>query len=776
MTLPKHTSPDLDNHSDKIASAPYNFIPLPDTVVRAVESPDQLPEHHKLLDSLHSGHIDVEIETMSPLYIRSAEPAKSFRQGPDSVNPDSTFNDDDFRSKSKNRPEFFHRGDPNQPIIPGSSLRGMLRSVVEIACHGKMTRITDQQQFFRSMDMSSLQTHYVGRMKGNVRCGFLQNRREGFVIVPTSGYRVPHTELRDNDLYKGKGANRIPRWNRSNSLGQNARVYFLENNGTVSKIRSATGQRPGGYKYGMLVLSGAMGTRGKITAKQHDYVFEINNTEGGVIPVPDEMVDRFNDDDQITKWQQDAYPIDRPSPESRKKKGALVTYPKDPGDPVFYLMEEKEGKEKLTFFGRTRMFRLPYEKSPRDLVPEKTHRSPEIIDFAEALFGYVRDSDEIKKLEFAPQGSAARAYAGRLSVGDAVVLPGQTHLHLEPVVPHILSSPRPTAFQHYLTQNPDYNSKNWSKELLHYDSHPDDVTIRGFKRYWPQGERRPDQFAETNIKPRSSQHTYIRPIRAGVRFRFRVHFESLNSAELGALCWAIQPIGKEGRDYVHMLGMGKPLGLGAVKVRRVDLNCADLSSRYRTLFSSDSWAAPSRDISIDDVRNSFEKKILESTGGAASTLADVPRVAYLLKMMEWDGAPAARPEPAGMYLDDEYRPNTRYMNLDEYKHRFVLPDPRAFDGHLPDAARTIKQVNVGDKLQNVSKNTSGILAKVVGFERNMLLVKLHIVGYEDLVFKVGGTNGPEFVDEGSWITVDVADWNKKKKRINNVTNPRRTDL
>ena len=116
------------------------------------------------------------------------------------------------------------------------------------------------------------------------------------------------------------------------------------------------------------------------------------------------------------------------------------------------------------------MFRLVYDRRPIDLIPAQL-RSPEVIDFTEALFGFVRDDDELKQMSPQPkQGEKGRSYAGRVFVGDATLNPGQQDIWL-PVnapdgilEPAILASPKPTSFQHYLTQ-PNPNDRAASSSI-----------------------------------------------------------------------------------------------------------------------------------------------------------------------------------------------------------------------------------------------------------------------------------------------------------------------
>ncbi|MCS6805504.1 MAG: TIGR03986 family CRISPR-associated RAMP protein, partial [Blastocatellia bacterium] len=456
--------------------------------------------------------------------------------------------------------------------------------------------------------------------------------------------------------------------------------------------------------------------------KSKEFIFFLPADHAEEISVPDEMIERFQDDDQITQWQERAFPKDKPDPNCRDRNGMVRKNPPEPGDPVFFLREN----EQLTFFGRAQMFRLPYTQRPIDLVPPELRR-PEDIDYAEALFGFVRTKKELAEMkqrgviqEIPKQGDKRRAYAGRVFVTDAVLEDGQSDYWLspDPITPKILATPKPTAFQHYLVQTGDNKS-----QLKHYGSPtPQDTIIRGHKRYWHQGlssdegltldrireliedERaRLHQLAET-----STQHTQFKPVKPGVKFTFRVYFENLCDRELGALCWTLHPLGDSSKEYCHHLGMGKPLGMGAVKLEAT-LHLTNRSTRYGTLFDGDNWqtgaTASSESLSdrgtLEARVKDFEQHVLETLGHSATGhhLSEVKRIGMLLKLMEWPGFRAVppipgQPAPNNCVITENgvQRPNTRYMMIElpgvsgsgrnEYRDRPVLPDPCAFDSSI----------------------------------------------------------------------------------------------
>ena len=129
------------------------------------------------------------------------------------------------------------------------------------------------------------------------------------------------------------------------------------------------------------------------------------------------------------------------------------------------------------------MFRLPYKLSPMRLLPESLSGSIEKYDLAEALFGYV------------PQNKNGRKQvAGRLLISDAIMTGNIKDALMEEMHLKVLSSPKPTAFQHYLTQDKPNNPDT----LSHYNSPSTVTTLRGHKFYWHKGTVTEDDYRATD--------------------------------------------------------------------------------------------------------------------------------------------------------------------------------------------------------------------------------------------------------------------------------------
>lgn len=484
MTLPRQKRGISGNRK---AHAPYNFVPLPERMSLVFGKSDldaqpteeankvlnRLPAHNRYsTQKLLTGFLTVGLKTLTPLYVRGMFPLSRFLVQEEGKEPAN-----DYRLLLKNQPEFFHTHDPNEPIIPGSSLRGMLRTLVEIVSYGKIMRVSERKLFFRTVDDTAVGIHYRNRMGGNVETGFIRQKDGRYYIKVCSMARVKRSLLVTNpaDLYDGRPPNRTPQWDPAQIWRQYMQVWaLLDGEGNVSNINVDEPDNDD-YLPARLVITGDM------QDKKREFLFFEPDDDAEEVDVSEDIVDRFHDDDQITQWQQKAFDKDKPRRNWRKRDGMLRTMLNSLGDPVFFLREN----EKLTFFGRAGMFRLPYLNRPLDLVPIAL-RHPLDVDIAEAMFGYVRTGDELKVMRDAgvytqeqfQQGNKPRAYAGRVFVTDAVLDPNQELPHVEETfTPKILAIPKPTSFQHYLVQQDEHKDK-----LSHYDDQK--TVIRGHKLYW----------------------------------------------------------------------------------------------------------------------------------------------------------------------------------------------------------------------------------------------------------------------------------------------------
>lgn len=261
-------------------------------------------------------------------------------------------------------------------------------------------------------------------------------------------------------------------------------------------------------------------------------------------------------------------PLGTASPTERAKSKEWL----QEGDLVFFDVDESATRvTRLSFSGVWRLA-VPgtlddsIEKIAPHLAPLRDSRNR--LSPAECLFGMVRerkDSAHQKETDPLP------ALASRLRFSEAALEPNSAAQWEPPVTLQILSSPKPPSPAFYFSAKQPVTkrdldlTRNGPNGRKHYLHHP------------------PAQIAAKLYESRHQdrdlrkQKVRIRPLKPGNRFTFHIDFENLSGAELHLLLTSLQP----SPSFDHRLGMGKPLGLGSVRLDILELGLIDRCARYR---------------------------------------------------------------------------------------------------------------------------------------------------------------------------------------------------
>ncbi len=580
--------PSTEGYLDE-AFAPYNFVPLNDRVVPA----EKIPEFDIYHNDRYTGYIDLEIETKTPLYIRDTLNPKEMKEKAEN---ERQIKDGKTREVYVN-PDFFSPGDIVR--IPGSSLRGMIRTMVEIVSWGKFGFFDDKRLYYRGLaDMSSLRKEYQQHMSS-----FDINRRKTTYKM-SAGYL--YKEGLRYYIEPAVGFHPIPK--------KKAREYLRERYQTFTFHK---------VEDGYIVISGDMQN------KKHDWLIKGPNKDAMRINVlPADIQDYKNDSGR------------------HKDVPNLLKLASEGKVPCFYIRyRDKAGQERVSF-GHTAIFRLAYEKTIGDHIPGQL-KDERVNDIANAIFGNEKD------------------HASRVFFEDALWEGRKEDVLMGEVVPKILSTPKPTTFQHYLEQRED-NLKDHPKNLAHYNSaNP----IRGYKLYWHRDASDWITDDKEQIMRQISQYTKINPVKPGVTFKGRIRFENLSEVELGALLFALDlPSG-----CCHKLGMGKPLGLGSINIKPT-LFISDRTARYSSLTAE--WE-DLRSTDLNPYKKTFEDYILRNINdNTKQGLWQTDRLKELKAMLDFQNKPD---NEKTRYMEIERLVNGKKTN--EYKTRLVLKRPTLIKGN-----------------------------------------------------------------------------------------------
>jgi CRISPR-associated protein (TIGR03986 family) len=548
---------------DRAGRAPYNFVPLP-TRPKWYHAPPPRDRFY-LEPERYSGHIDLEITALSRFYIRGMRTIQEFTE-------------DSAKERNKQRvqrPLPFTTCE-GQVTIPGSSLRGMVRTMVEILGASPLDPInSDHQLFYRAVAaddsprMGSFDPNAVAYKKrlsaggGRhddparpiARAGYVTGSAGAWTITPAQDpgwYRVETTVLDEADAYHNEARPPVPIWFEAppkEEVGE-----YHNHRGTFYKlriVRKISRQPVQGYQCGQLVRSEFM--KGK-------YMQWIVGPKGnGKVTMDRQDVDAYLFDAQ------------RHSDAPQKFSDAAEHVP------CFYVTwKDFSGREHVSI-GHTGYFRLPYEKLVGMANPCGREQGEQRWDLAQAIFGRTRRSSGTNKRS----GAATRVF-----FEDATAV----NAKLSQEIDVVLGSPKLTTYENYLRQedNSIENSIHWDGQCKLEEEkpvvrNPDKAVVRGWKGYMHRGDDAPFQKVgdDPRQKDQSKVSTKFVPCAKDTALTSRIRFTSLDPVELGALLTALDLPD----NHAHKIGMAKSLGFGSIRVA-TRLTLIDRDNRYSGFFTA----------------------------------------------------------------------------------------------------------------------------------------------------------------------------------------------
>ena len=589
------------------ASASYNFVRLPNHVIPAEfydgnfegVTKDVMDAYrdHVTQTGTHTGYIDLTITTETPLFIG----------GP---------------SKQEDTTPLEFYGGQNNPTIPGSSLKGMVKEIFKIVTASSfrpyqrgtgLGDFEDRYLYFRDIAsaIKPLKNYYAERMMTTLPCGdgpSVPKAKPGFII-----------QTIDNNYFV------VP--------SSMKKYSYLNNDGMERKMNAPSIDWTDKY---VNIHTGAMRSKKSYMRITKPCTF------GKRIPIPQSCIESYADD-------KNRGTLDLLDKKIGKSDDAAKSYTRceDIKFVVPCFFTEKDGL--VEHFGHGRFYRIAYDLKISDHLPNSLERHNNGVDLCDSVFGYGDN------------------WAGRVSFSDAHV---QGTLKMCPSdYPHPLMGPNPTSFQLYLEQNvDDHNTYNhWGHEH---------ASLRGYKMYWHQPLAKAKDWTRTAEEKEIKGTRKIRPVDRGVTFTSRIHFERLSDVELGALLMALnldKYSGGQRRTY-YKLGMGKSIGFGSVKLD-TEVTIFDNNSRYAVLFEHDAWNTGKSTTDSEECVKAFttyRDDVLGADKPAYNAMLD-----DLYMMMDWNIANG--PNAAKNWIDGISMMTIKNNKMDErIKYRSKLDMPKSF--------------------------------------------------------------------------------------------------
>ena len=421
----------------------------------------------------------------------------------------------------------FSRSPDGEPAIPGSSLKGMLRNVLEIASFGRFGQVEDQKLGVR--DISPAGKFYKDVMIKDVKAGWLEFADGVWSIRPCEFSRIHSDRLvevvgceknswedcetaveRYNLIFEAKGFH-------------NPEFAFNHEPIGLKKGFSIAEPNRNGICQGRLVVTGQPGN------KKFDFVFHAVSSSQITVP-SDVMSGFFQIHENGAEWQF-----------WQEQLQSNVGLPL--GIPVFFHKKQ----DTVSSLGLAMMYKLPYKHSLHDAIghTQPAHLNESLVDLCDLVFGYLGD-DERDGLR------------GRVNIGMALMPKPAVFSWTQATV---LNSPKPTFYPAYIRQ-----TGNSFRQLMEPQAE-----LAGWKRYPVKKER----ILPPPDKSKPTVQVKLEVLPSGSEFTFPIRVHNLRPVELGALLWTLDFGGDA--SLRHSLGTGKPYGLGqvALSVRQCRLRHND---------------------------------------------------------------------------------------------------------------------------------------------------------------------------------------------------------
>ena len=527
--------------SDRFVN-PYNFIPVVGKKRKAYET--------SLGEKLYTGAITYSLTTKTPLIIPATNNQNAFTKNSkgDNLVGKNEHKSYDFYSYNDSVEGEKKDKTYEEPVIPGSEIRGMLRSVYETLTDSCMSILNEDPiiakrtaEIFKAgllkienngitlyeaenviyrpeRDFTKKYYSIEMRPEGakvyfDLKSAKRINRDTGRVITPLTSKisdQVKGSLNQEGYLIKGvKG----PDNSNKEKEKHNCHIFFLKNNAKVKGVFSSAD------KDALLSVISSYQSQDEHKDDYEEYrkcfmSFYTKGVEGDCFPVYySEISDCMNNGNKIIYY----------SPAAITKELATHTVSDRAGD------------------------WLPC-KNKDSLCP------------ACNLFGMV--------------GEKGSAKASSVRVADAYLkrqMEDFSKLYEEVTTLQALNSPKISNSEFYL-KKPTKNATFWTYDYYIEDGKihfykPDEIIIRGRKFYWHQPEMEIRCFEPDNM------NVTVRPLKKGVKFTGKVFFESITKKQLDQLIFIIN--GGENSRFDYKMGMAKPLGYGSVhtEVDNVELRC-----------------------------------------------------------------------------------------------------------------------------------------------------------------------------------------------------------
>ena len=546
---------------------PYTFIGLEKKVNRSAGSAGNAGENK------FTGMLHCTLETLSPLFIPNTTNEHMFPHKDSDIARHHT-------NASKTDPKSFEfygyenlekdenkNGAPFCPIIPGSSIRGMIRSAYEAVTNSCLSTTDPKTPLHKRTN-----TPYTNY--GIVKDGKLYAAHKALIVPTTDNGRCiegfsfadKNPSVNGTRLLNGKPTKAIAKIKRS-SISPWQEIYVTlsaENDTYVTSDKTTkegkiikghpTGHRKvvnysinsaekNSHEYtGYYIMSEPFGTGYN---KHFDAVIYGDSNRKPIRVLQKDEIDELEKAKTLVKLYQN------------KKDNVYQGFAETNPMPVYYEIVG-EGDDSFVYLSPACISKEVFTRTVHGILEQQGEFNPcvsvENLCTACSLFGMVGKND---------------ALASRVSFRDAAPPTKGTpdkwdKWYDDLFTMAILGTPQISAVEFYMEDpGAQYSTYNYDYAVINKHKKPlkdNQVKLRGRKFYWHSKKPLPADIKNDNPK----QLWTVRPVSKNKKFTFEVAFDSLTLEELSSLYWVLT-IGNNAA-HAHKLGHGKPIGFGSVQI------------------------------------------------------------------------------------------------------------------------------------------------------------------------------------------------------------------
>lgn len=581
------------------STSTYNFVEFPLGLVlaqhlRNTGTPQR--SHHRELPEHYTGHINLTLKNLTPLFIGQERPG-----------------DSQLPSCSQYWP------DGSAAVIPGSTIRGAVKGIMT-AFLGQNINIEEHKnpiydrspipppaqqstkgQSFRYEDYWTARGFNPDTEKNQIG-GILVRKGGEISLQPATVHKISRASLENGaptiTLTRENQPEYQFRYISATAHPANPNRLIYSPTGSTRGLLLLTGPNPQqnfGYLFQAQGSTQHLGTLGLHQGGEPGDAIRIRTG----ITIIDALIEQINENPHLKK-------------QFATKITAWLDGTANP--PVFPAFYDADDEGMPTTLGLSGGFRIPGYAFEELIPPDfKGAEDRERISAITALFGAVEE-DEAYQQEARNTETVPFTAKGRLRFDPALspfqeALTAQTaHQFYEEEKALTLLGPKPKA--HHLRSIGNGDQKNFYR--VPAENNKPKLGLEFYWHRWDNGDtwdtaaeehRAANQLGQAPNADNQNVQTSYRPLKAGRKFQGRIHFENLSELELGALLYALwlqnnpAKLDLDNNTTIlsaHKLGGLQPLGLGSVVIKaELYLNAP---------------VTPGDDVKLKDYQNSFAQK------------------------------------------------------------------------------------------------------------------------------------------------------------------------